>query len=64
MLTATLLLYIETDLEITIRYELSLTLIRACMVRRTTRYIVKAEVEDSKLIEEAIEVYSKQLAPL
>jgi superfamily II DNA helicase RecQ len=64
MLTATLPLHMETDLEMTIRCELSLTLIRACTVRRTTRYIVKAEVEDGKLIEEAIEVCSKQLERL
>ena len=43
MLTATLPLHMETDLE-------------------TTRYIVKAEVEDGKLLEEAAEVCSKQLA--
>jgi superfamily II DNA helicase RecQ len=64
MLTATLPLHIETDLETTMRCELSLTLIRACTARRTTRYIVKAEVEDGKLMEEAIEVCSKQLARL
>jgi hypothetical protein len=64
MLTATLPLHMETDLETTMRCELSLTLIRACTARRTTRYIVKAEVEDGKLMEEAIEVCSKQLARL
>jgi superfamily II DNA helicase RecQ len=64
MLTATLPLHMETDLETTMRCELSLTLIRACTARKTTRYIVKAEVEDGKLLEEAAEVYSKQLARL
>jgi superfamily II DNA helicase RecQ len=64
MLTVTLPLHIETDLEITMRCELSLTLIRAYTARKTTRYIVKAEVEDGKLLEEAVEVYSKQLARL
>lgn len=64
MLTATLPLHMETDLETTMRCELSLTLIRACTARRTTRYIIKAEVEDGKLMEEAIEVCSKQLARL
>jgi hypothetical protein len=64
MLTATLPLHMETDLETTMRCELSLTLIRACTARKTTRYIVKAEVEDGKLLEEAVEVCSKQLARL
>jgi superfamily II DNA helicase RecQ len=64
MLTATLPLHMETDFETTIRCELSLTLIRACTARKTTRYIVKAEVEDGKLLEEAVEVCSKQLARL
>lgn len=64
MLTATLPLHMETDLETTMRCELSLTLIRACTARSTTRYIVKAEVEGGKLMEEAIEVCSKQLERL
>jgi superfamily II DNA helicase RecQ len=64
MLTVTLPLHIETDLEMTMRCELSLTLIRACTTRKTTRYIIKAEVEDRKLLEEAVEVCSKQLARL
>jgi superfamily II DNA helicase RecQ len=64
MLTATLPLHIETDLETTMRCELLFTLIRACTARKTTRYIVKAEVEDGKLLEEAVEVCSKQLARL
>jgi hypothetical protein len=64
MLTATLPLHMETDLEVTMRCELSLTLIRACTARKTTRYVVKAEVEDGKLMEEAIEVCRKQLARL
>jgi hypothetical protein len=64
MLTATLPLHMETDLERTMRCELSLTLIRACTARRTTRYIVRADVEDGKLMEEAIEVCTKQLSRL
>jgi hypothetical protein len=64
MLTITLPLHIETDLETTMRCELLLTLIRVCTARKTTRYIVKAEVEDRKLLEEAVEVCSKQLARL
>jgi superfamily II DNA helicase RecQ len=64
MLTATLPLHMETDLETTMRCELSLTLIRACTARRTTRYIVRADVEDGKLMQEAIEVCSKQLSRL
>jgi hypothetical protein len=64
MLTITLPLHIEIDLETTMRCELSLILIRAYTTRKTTRYIVKAKVEDRKLLEEAVEVYSKQLARL
>jgi len=64
MLTATLPLHMETDLETTMRCELSLTLIRACTARRTTRYIVRADVEDGKLMQEAIEVCSKRLSRL
>lgn len=64
MLTAKLPLHIETDSEMTIRCELLLTLIRASNAQKTTRYIVKAEVEDGKLLEEAVEVCSKQLARL
>jgi len=64
MLTAKLPLYIETDLETTMRCELLLTLIRACTALSTTRYIVKAEVQDGKLLEKAVEVCSKQLALL
>jgi superfamily II DNA helicase RecQ len=64
MLTATLPLYMETDLETTMRCEVSLTLIRACTARKTTRYIVKGEVEEGKLMKETIELCSRQLARL
>ncbi|KAK0926478.1 hypothetical protein LTR29_017851 [Friedmanniomyces endolithicus] len=64
MLTATLPLHMETDLEVTMRCELSLTLIRACTARKTTRYIVRSDVEDGKLMDEAIEVCSQHLARL
>jgi len=64
MLTATLPLHMESDLETAMRCELSLTLIRACTARTTTRYIVRTGIEDGRLLEEAIEVCSKQLARL
>ncbi len=64
MLTATLPLRMEADLEASMLCELSLTLIRACTARGTTKYIVRAGVEGGKLMEEAIEVCSKRLACL
>jgi superfamily II DNA helicase RecQ len=64
MLTATLPLHMEGDLETSMLCELSLTLIRACTARRATKYIVRAGVEGGKLMEEAIEVCSKRLARL
>lgn len=64
MLTATLPLHMEADLEANMLCELSLTLIRACTARKTTKYIVRAGVEGGKLMEEAIEVCRKRLALL
>jgi superfamily II DNA helicase RecQ len=64
MLTATLPLHIEADLEANMLCELSLTLIRACTARRATKYIVRAGVDGGKLMEEAIEVCKKRLARL
>jgi len=64
MLTATLPLHMESELEVTMRCELSLTLLRAETARKTTRYIVRTGVEDGKLIEEAEEVCRKQITRL
>ena len=64
MLTATLPLHMESELEVTMRCELSLTLLRAETTRTTTRYIVRTGIEDGKLMEEAEEVCRKQVVRL
>jgi superfamily II DNA helicase RecQ len=54
ILTATMLLYIESDLESTISSTVSTSWIRASTARKTTKYTVTDSIAASKLIEEAI----------
>ncbi|KAK3045834.1 hypothetical protein LTR09_012628 [Extremus antarcticus] len=53
MLTATLPVHLESDLEI-----------RACTARRTTKYVVRANIKDGELQREALKVCRKRLALL
>lgn len=64
MLTATLPVLMESDLEVTMMASVQLEWIRACTARRTTRYIVRANIKDGELQREALKVCRKRLALL
>lgn len=54
MLTATMPLYMESDLESTMSSTVSTSWIRASTARKTTKYTVNDSIADGKLMEEAI----------
>jgi Lhr-like helicase len=54
MLTATMPLYMESDLESTMSSSVSTSWIRASTARKTTKYTVNESIADGKLMEEAI----------
>ena len=60
MLTATLPVHIGSDVEVTIATAARLTWIRACTARRSTKYVVRANIKDGELKREAVKVYRKQ----
>lgn len=62
MLIATMLLYIESDLESTISSIVSISWIRASIARKTIKYTINDSIADSKLIEEAIRQYRNLIA--
>ena len=64
MLTATLPIHMESDLEVTMATRASLEWIRACTARKTTKYMVRAKVKDGDLQREAVKVCRKQLGLL
>jgi hypothetical protein len=54
MLTATMLLYIESNLESTISSTVSTLWIQVSIMQKTTKYTVNNLIADGKLIEEAV----------
>ena len=54
MLTATMPLYMESDLESTMSSTVSTSWIRASTARKTTKYTVNDSIADGKLMEEAV----------
>ena len=64
MLTATLPVHLESDLEVTMMASMQLEWIRACTARRTTKYVVRANIKDGELQREALKVCRKRLALL
>lgn len=64
MLTATLPIWMENDLETTMSTSMSTAWIRASTSRRTTSYVVRTDVSDGRLLDEAANVIRKRLARL
>jgi hypothetical protein len=60
MLTATLPVHMESDVEVTMVTAARLTWIRACTARRSTKYVVRANIKDGGLKREAVKVCRKQ----
>lgn len=54
MLTVIALVWIESDLKVTLSSIVLTLWIRASMARKTTKYIVNELIIDSELIEEAV----------
>ena len=64
MLTATLPVHMECDLEVTMATSMTLAWIRACTARKTTKYVVRANVKDGDLQREALKVCRKRIGLL
>jgi superfamily II DNA helicase RecQ len=64
MLTATLPVHMECDLEVTMATSMTLAWIRACTARRTTKYVVRANIKDDDLQQEALKVCRKRMGLL
>ena len=64
MLTATLPVHMESDLEVTMAAAAGLEWLRACTARKTTKYVVRANIKDGELKREALKVCRKRLGLL